>query len=188
MRRRISLLAGWIALSVLCASLYGVLNDQITVTISPEYFSVFKREQFDLLLSSIGLENAPTRIQSVAVGIASTWWVGLFLGLVLSVVGVAGRRPASSTSMYLRAVAGIMGFAFGLSVLAGIVGYATAPHINPTAAYGPFLVGIQDVRRAMVVGFWHDAAYLGGLLGTVAAACWLHRLRRRDAAASVSQS
>jgi len=33
----------WTGLATLTSVLYGVVNDQITVTLSPEYFSVFKR-------------------------------------------------------------------------------------------------------------------------------------------------
>ena len=36
----------WPILAAVVASLYGILNDQITVTFSLEYFSVFKRQEF----------------------------------------------------------------------------------------------------------------------------------------------
>lgn len=89
--------AKWVGFSTLVATVYGIVNDQITVTLSPEYFSVFKREQFGPFLSAIGLENAPTRLQSVAVGILATWWFGLLLGIILSLAGASGDRPPIST-------------------------------------------------------------------------------------------
>ena len=67
---------GWIALAILFATLYGVVNDQITLTFSPEYFTVFKKGQFWFPLMQAGLIDAPVRSQAVLVGALATWWFG----------------------------------------------------------------------------------------------------------------
>jgi hypothetical protein len=70
----------WLAIAVGADILYRVLNDQITVTLSPEYFpeyfSVFKRRQFGLLLEAVGWYEAPVR-SAFAVG---AWHDGAYLG------------------------------------------------------------------------------------------------------------
>jgi hypothetical protein len=53
------------------------------------------------------------------------------------------------------------------SVLAGGAAYLAEPLIRPDAQHWPFLAGIEDVRRAFAVGWWHNGAYLGALVATV---------------------
>ena len=173
---RTGLIVVWVCLGILGAALYGILNDQITVTLCPEYFSVFKREQFAPALEQMGLLNAPTRIQALLVGTLATWWFGLLVGVVLSIGGLPGRRPVLATRRYVRAGGGIMLFAFCVSVLLGSVAYIVEPFVKPLGDQWPFLRGIHSVRRAFVVGFWHNGAYLGGFSATIAA---LLRVRRQ---------
>jgi hypothetical protein len=174
----------WVPLSILAASLYGILNDQITVSISPEYFSVFKRAQFWDLLAATGFDHAPTRVQAILIGAAATWWFGLLLGLLLGNAGVIGRRPRLTTREFLRAVGLVMAIAAGTSLAFGLWGYARGPvrsALNSASIDGvwPFLEGIQDTRRAFAVGCWHDGAYLGGLIGTILACGIVQKRRRR---------
>jgi hypothetical protein len=173
----------WPVLGALAAALYGILNDQVTVTLSPEYFSVFKRAQFWDLLEAAGLTNAPTRLQAVLVGAAATWWFGLFLGVIVGVAGVAGRSPRLTTRDFLRAVGLVMLIAVCTSLAFGAVGYSLGPVRHPVNeeridSAWPFLEGIRDTRRALAVGFWHDGAYLGGLIGTILACFRVRRYRR----------
>ena len=167
----------WIMLAALLSVLYGIINDQITVTLSPEYFSVFKRAQFDSALEAAGLSQSPPRIQAVLVGSLATWWFGCLLGAVLSAAGITGRRRPLPTRVFLRAVMGIMLFTLCLSILFGVVSYALEPDIRPDAEGWPFLEGIRAVCAAFAVGWWHDGAYLGGGSGTLLAAFWIQRRR-----------
>lgn len=176
--RRLGTALVWTALATLVAALYGVVNDQITVTLSPEYFSVFKRAQFGPALEAAGLAQSPVRVQAVLVGTLATWWFGCFLGAVLSLAGLAGRRRPLPTRKFLRAVIGIMLFTLCLSFFSYLVAYAAEPAIKPTAEGWPFLAGIRAVRAAFAVGWWHNAAYMGGLLGTVFACVWIRRRRQ----------
>ena len=174
--------AAWVPMATLAAALYGIVNDQITVSISPEYFSVFKRRQFWDLLAAAGLENAPTRVQAILIGAAATWWFGLLLGLIVGVAGVVGRSPRLTTRGFLRAVGLVMLVAAVTSLALGVWGYTHAPLRHGSAsgeieAMWPFLDGIQDTRHAFAVGFWHDGAYLGGLIGTILACVRVRKWR-----------
>jgi len=175
---RLVIFLAWIAIAVFAAVLYGIINDQITTTISPEYFSVFKREQFAPLLDQVGLLDAPTRVQAVAVGVAATWWYGLFLGIVLGFSGMVGRYPPLPTGRYVLAVAWVMSATLGISVIFGIAAYLSEPIIGPDAAHWPFLAGIVDVRRAFAVGWWHNGAYFGALVATIVAGFRMQKQRR----------
>ena len=167
----------WLILATLAAALYGVVNDQITVSLSPEYFSVFKRHEFWWLLASWNLTDASTRLQAVAVGIAATWWFGLLLGLILSIAGVVGKEPPLGTTEFLRLVGLTMLVTAFCSAIFGAAAYLLAPAIRPDASNWPFLDGIRDVRAAFGVGWWHNGAYLGALLGTIVACYQAKRWR-----------
>jgi hypothetical protein len=117
----------WVNLSMAAAVLYGILNDQVTVTISPEYFSVFKRWQFGPLLEAFGWEEAPTRLQAVLIGTAATWWFGLFLGMMVSLMGTVGRSRRLTTSEFMRVVALVMAVTALTSLAFGVTGYTMAP-------------------------------------------------------------
>ena len=175
---------GWPILGAVCGALYGVVNDQLTVTLAPEYFSVFKRAQFWQPLTAAGLDEAPVRLQAVLVGTLATWWFGLILGILLSFAGLAGRILPLRTAAYLRAIHGVMALALCLSAVCGALAWLAEPAVNPTPNDWPFLAGIHDVRAAFAVGWWHNGAYLGGLIGTIAAAVWVRRQRRVSPPAS----
>ena len=178
--KRFGVALGWIGLAIVAASLYGIVNDQITVTISPEYFSVFKRRQFTPVLKRTGLMYASPRIQTLLIGTLATWWFGLFLGIILSVSGMVGRYPPLSTRDYLRVVAGIMLFTLGLSCLFGIVAYIAAPILKPDVVHWHFLRKIHAVRPAFAIGWWHNGAYLGSFVATLGAGLWAQRQRRKQ--------
>jgi hypothetical protein len=156
----------WLSIAVVVAAAYGIVNDQTTATISPEYFSVFKKAQFAAVLESAGMADAPTRAQAAVVGIASTWWFGLFLGIVIGISGIVGRGAPISSRRYILAVARVLIITLGVSIIAGAVAYAAGAWIKPDAVRCPFLRGIRNVRGAFSVAWWHNCAYLGALGAT----------------------
>src|SRR5215210_7232804 len=68
-------------IGALTAGLYGIVHDQITFTISPEYFTKLKFKQFQY--ADFGFSD---RLFVAVIGFLATWWVGLFVGWVF------GRR------------------------------------------------------------------------------------------------
>jgi hypothetical protein len=174
----------WALLASLTASLYGILNDQVTVTLSPEYFTVFKHRQFQPLLSLLGLTDAPLRIRALVIGAASSWWFGAIAGLLLSVAGCNGSMPPLSLRTLLKCVGFLLLTTLGASLLGGLlgmfVGCIAAPgnHVTPLAV---LMVGwgIRDYQSAILVGCWHTGGYLGGILGLLLVLRRIRHLRRR---------
>ena len=75
----LSAVLGFTVLGALLAGGYGVIHDQITFTIVPEYFHNFKFYQFSY--ADLGLGD---RVFVGCVGFLATWWVGLIVGWILS--------------------------------------------------------------------------------------------------------
>ena len=70
---------GYAGLGAVLAGLYGILHDEITYTISPEYFTRLKFYQFDY--ADFGL---PPRVLVAEIGFLATWWVGFFAAWFLA--------------------------------------------------------------------------------------------------------
>ncbi len=66
---------GHAALGAVIAAVYGIVHDQITYSISPEYFTRLKFIQFHY--ADFGL---PRRVFVAEVGVLATWWAGFIAG------------------------------------------------------------------------------------------------------------
>src|ERR1700676_2970104 len=75
--------------AVLVAGLFGMIHDQISYSVSDEYFTKFKFIQFHLLDSDV-----PERIRAAEVGFLASWWMGIPLGLLCGSAGFVQRSPA----------------------------------------------------------------------------------------------
>ena len=156
------------ALGIAASVLYGILNNQITVSLSPEFFSVIQRNLFHHALKQTGLLDAPIRVQAAFIGMLTTWWFGLLLSVVLSTNRIFRRSKQVSIRHYLWIVGGIMLCTLCSSVVFGTIGYLAEPGVN--LDYWPLLDGIEDVRSAFAVGCWHNGAYVGASIATLVAA------------------
>src|SRR5262245_31335828 len=149
-----------ILLSIAAAVAYGILHDQITARICVEYFTIGHPPIF-------GTED-PTLL-GIGWGILATWWVGLFLGVLLAVVARAGKLPKRSAASLVRPIAVLMLAAACGAVLAGLLGWVLASRgvvylVEPLASRMP-----HDKHVAFLIdGFAHTASYgfafLGGLV------------------------
>ena len=71
-----------ILITPIIAGCYGVIHDQITYTISNEYFTKYKFDQF-----GVG-PAVPYRLGVSYVGWMATWWMGIPLGIILGLIGL----------------------------------------------------------------------------------------------------
>ena len=167
---------GIACLGATIAGLYGVIHDQITYSISAEYFTRLKFIQFRW--ADIGL---PTRAFVAEIGFLATWWVGFIAGWVLARImdPVAGTR-----AMLVLAIRGfiiVMGFAAAAAGAAFAYGLTQNPQPQTSGlASLAAAIGVSDAPAFVRVAYIHNAGYLGGLLGIVTAAMLLRRKVRRS--------
>jgi hypothetical protein len=167
---------GVLVISVLTALLYGAINDQITVTISPEYFLYGKE-----LEKIVGEHPAQLalRFQAALVGLKATWSVGLICGVVLLIANNPWRSLPRLRNRQLLVhlpiivlVASLCGLVGGCL---GYCGYLT----RLDSDFGDLLaVNLYRPYRFMAAWGVHLGGYLGGALGTLTgvAAIVLRRL------------
>ena len=105
---------GIVLLCIAASVAYGLLHDQITIRIAPEYFTV--------LHPQILPTDTPLTVLALAWGVIATWWVGLILGLILAVASCAGSRPKLSVGDLVRPVAWLLLVMAIGAVVSGVAG------------------------------------------------------------------
>jgi len=153
------------------AGVYGILHDEVTYTISPEYFTKLKFDQFRW--ADVGL---PERVYVAEIGFLATWWVGLFVAWFLARRLLPGRPRGEA----VRQIA--VGFAIVVltAVVFAAIAFAYGLWRGPGADYSswePLLdhLGIDERWAFVRVAYLHNAGYLGGLAGLILALVLLRR-------------
>ena len=162
----IALLGAWVA------GIYGVLHDQVTYSISPEYFTKMKFDQFDY--ADFGF---PRRFFVAEIGFLATWWVGFFAGWFLARVAL----PVWPMRVAMKKCVNGFGLIFLTALVAAVVGYGLGVMHSGDYSFWVDLtgsLGIVDVRDFVRVALIHNASYLGGLIGLLAAIALMFRAKK----------
>lgn len=151
--------------------LYGILHDQVTYTLSEEYFTKLKFEQFAFM--NLGWHP---RVFVGGIGLMATWWVGLITGWLIARAGIhahGGLLPLKTFGKLALLLVGVV-------VTSAILGYGFGWFFYEArqehwAWVGP-LLQVEDVERFARVGYAHNFVYVGGVVGTVICMVWAKRL------------
>jgi hypothetical protein len=153
-----------VAICVAAAVVYGIVHDQATVRICPEYFTVFHHD--------IGTKSA-TLIGLYWGGVA-TWWVGAGLGLLVAGVSRLGRGPKVEPSEILFPIVYLLLFTLTMAILAGIAGGIAASN-GWVVVTGAMREQIPAPKHTgFLIDLWaHTAAYAAGAVGGIFLAGWI---------------
>ena len=158
---------GYSVLGAVLAGLYGVLHDQVTYSISHEYFTRLKFSQFHY--ADFGL---PPRVFVAEIGFLATWWVGFIAAWFIARITVPSFPRAAT---FRHSVRGFL-IIFAFALVAAIVGYlASLLHGSDYSAWEDLssTLGVLDLPSFVRVAYIHNASYLGALIGLVAAILFL---------------
>jgi hypothetical protein len=175
--RRLGTFVLFLLLAICAAGLFGAVHDQISYTVSHEYFTRFKFPQFGLLDPSV-----PERVRAAVVGVLASWWMGIPVGLLCGAAGFIQRSASAMLRALLWTLPVVMGFTL-LFALGGLVyGYFQTSALDLANYSGWFIPpGLEQPRRFLCAGYMHNSAYIGGALGIPVA--WLFNVvfRLREA-------
>ena len=160
-------------LAAVAASLFGALHNQLSYTVGPTYFTAFKFIQFNIA------DALPNRIGAALVGVYASWWMGPLVGLPAFLYGlVAVPTPRTYLAAGMGGIVVVLVLTT-LGALLGLVGGLIADNTGLLDTYLSFRDGParSDFIRA---GFMHDASYLTGSLGMIAAFFPMRRARQID--------
>ncbi len=134
----------WIALSgAAVAGLYGALHDQISYSISPEYFTKMKFYQF----SYADFGWSP-RVFVSEIGFLATWWVGFFAGWFLARIGLTEIPMPARRQSVVRAFAIVLLTTATCGLIGALVGWVVtqSSDLSEWIEYQQVL-GIKELPR-----------------------------------------
>ncbi|TBX15441.1 hypothetical protein [Nioella sediminis] len=161
-----------IAFACLLAGLYGMVHNQISYTVGPDYFHAFKFHQFNIA------EALPFRVGAAIVGWQASWWMGIVIGVPIAAIGLA----MPSTGQMVRTFIGVSMMVVGITLVLGVASLAIP--VDPSQ-YHHFRIpsGVEDAEGFVRAGLMHSTSYLAGLIGLVAGVIFMLvaviRARRR---------
>ena len=155
------------------AGLYGVLHNQISFSVSPEYFTRFKFQQF-------GLEGVrlPDRVRASIVGFLAAWWMGVPVGFLVGASAAVHPSPRRMLKAVLESALIVVGVALLFGALGLAFGFLRTSHIR-AVDYNDWYIPnhVHHLRRFLCAAYMHNASYLGAALAVLAA--WGYQLMRR---------
>jgi len=166
--RKFGVFAGMVFIAIILAGLYGMLHDQVTYSISPEYFTKFKYRQFDFDPLAFGGDR-----QTVAViGFLATWWMGLIIGLPLALLGLIFSDYRTMRATITKAI----GVVFMIAILFGIAGFFWGKYYLINKGVNWWMPdNLINRNDFIIVGSIHNFSYLGGIAGLVSGIIYMIR-------------
>lgn len=154
-----------VILAVIAAGLYGAAHNQVSYSVSPEYFTKFKFRQFGLIHSPL-----PERALASVVGFLASWWTGIPIGLLVGVAGFVHRGHRRMLRISLWSLLVVLGFTLAFGLCGLLYGCAQTRHIV-IAQYAGWHIpdDVTDLRQFLRAGYMHNSTYLGGCLAIVVA-------------------
>lgn len=143
------------------AALFGVIHDQITYSLSSEYYTLFKFPQFRLSESQMH-----DRIGVALVGLQATWWVGTGLGVILSTLALIQKTANDMAYVMIRSMMFVVVASSVAAFLGGIFWRAIA-QILQVSFWLP--AKVENAEAFYQVGMIHNFSYLGAALGAIIA-------------------
>lgn len=159
------------------AGLYGSLHDQVSFTVSPEYFTKFKFLQFGIYDQVVEISKQGIRMAVAEVGFKATWWIGILVAIAFNVMGLFIEEKSGLYKLYLKAIARVLLVAFICALLGLLYGYFV---LKSPPAYYFVPEHLEDVRAFTAVGTMHNWSYLGGLIGLLVACYFLFKSRNQS--------
>jgi hypothetical protein len=166
-------------LTTAAAVCYGVLNDQLTSTISWEYFYYGKD-----LAGKLGPQTPPDplnlHLHAALVGVQATWTAGLILGVALLLANNPTKSlPRLPYRDLFRLIPLIFAITAATAAVGALLGYLGL--LTPFNEDFPILLkdNLWRPRRFMAVYGIHLGGYLGALLALSTSTLLVLRQRRR---------
>ena len=139
---------------------FGALHNQISYSVSSEYFTEFKFHQFRVS------ETIPERLGASIVGWHASWWMGIVIGVILIPVGLVIRGASDYFWGMIRVflVVTVTTLVVGLGALMLSFLLIDSDSVGETNRYGNEISDVVAFHRA---GTMHNFSYLGGMAGII---------------------
>jgi hypothetical protein len=180
----VSILIGLVFGGCLIAGLYGIVHDQFTYTISPEYYTRFKFYQFGLVDEGIDATTIDSpRLAVSVVGFLATWWMGVPIATIVGLFSLHANKRFM-INVAVKAFLVIIAVAFVTGLVGLCVGYLVLAN-EPSESFTDWFIpaNLVDFKSFIAVGSMHNYSYLGGIVGTFVGFAyiqWRKRMFKRE--------
>ncbi|MFK7907930.1 MAG: hypothetical protein AB8B69_22555 [Chitinophagales bacterium] len=171
----------------LLGGIYGIVHDQITYSISNEYYTKFKFIQFGLenwgMGENIGTPKSPEiilwspRLGAAIVGFLATWWVGMIIGIVLGLIGLIHKSGKEMFQTTMKASLMTIGIALIVGIIGLIYGKLVLANNSPNWYLPDNLINRANF---IMVGSMHNFSYLGGIIGMIISIIYSIRKKKKN--------
>jgi hypothetical protein len=175
MAKKVGILILVVFISIIIASIYGILHNQISYSISSEYFTKFKFEQFGFWDYAFGNDN---RKEVAFIGILATWWFGLLIGLIHGIVGLFQQTYKIMWKSTLGAIIRNIEIAIGIGFVGILIGKFIVSNLNLTWNFPSDLI---DKKNFITVGTMHEFSYAGGIIGLIYGIIYQLKIKKASA-------
>lgn len=158
---------------VIASVVYGILHDFVTIHVCPEYFTVYHPKVFptqNLWLLAIGW------------GTIASWWMGLFLGILIAAACLAGSLPPLGWRALVKPMAILLLSCYAAATYFGIWAY----HDDFRSPLVDMFIPVASLpdRLARNNGFMadyiaHNVSYRASAIGALILCGFLIRKRLR---------
>ena len=159
-----------VIIAAVCGGLYGAFHDQISYTVSPEFFTKFRFKTQQIDASYQG------RVGAAVIGWRNTWTIGMILGGILAMVGFIHVDYKKMFRVTLQAIGIAIGIAFIFAVLGLLFGYLFN---TPYKGQGRLPDGILFPKQFVIVSTMHNFSNVGGVVGMFCGIYWQVFSRKR---------
>lgn len=167
-----------VLVSPIIGGTYGILNDQISVSISPEYYTKFKFYQFGVSEFYNGSESS-IRALTIYIGWMATWWMGLLIGAILSFVGLIIKDAKEMLQTTFKSVFITIVTTFIMSLIGLGCGYFIFSNKPMKESRRYNIEQIENKKLFVTVGSMHNFSYLGGLIGMIGGVMMIVRKKKK---------
>lgn len=160
-----------LAAGCLVAGVYGAVHNQISYTVSPDYFFAFKFQQFGIP------EDLRGRVGAAIVGWYASWWMGLVIGVPVLLIGLIlpDWKAYLGGCLMAFAVVALTALVVGLGALV----YASCAISEASLPDYWYPAGVANRAAFARAGAMHNFSYLGGGLGIITGSLYLFVVRLR---------
>ncbi|MGB6803454.1 MAG: hypothetical protein WBE31_14405 [Candidatus Sulfotelmatobacter sp.] len=160
-----------VLLSIAAGVFYGIVHDQVTVRICPEYFTVFHPPLLPI--------DFPAMLVALAWGVVATWWAAAILGIALALAARSGSRTKLTTRDVLPLISRLLAAMAAAAVVFGVAGFLPAKkNIVVPPAWVQSHLPPSRFPNFMADWWAHSASYGAAFLGGALLCVIAYRKRR----------
>lgn len=148
-----------IILSIFISCIFGAFHNQISYTVSEEFFQNFLFVQFEVDDWNIKSD----RLKASLIGILGSYWMGFLLGIIYAIIYLFLKTENKLKYIFIAILINV------LSALVGsLIAYCFAHFFMSVENSGIWMdFGTQNADRYMEASYMNTGSYFGGVVGLV---------------------